>query len=210
MINLLALVLQLAILSPAFDIGDPRQSSTTPDGWYFRAVEPADYRFGIDTVTFHGGNRSGFMEYAVEPIVVHPKRGPAHFIGAFKAQGLRNRRVRITAYIKGRGIEGGAFVWCQIESRNRLNTYPLSEEPIVGTTEWLKQAAVVDISGSADIFAIGVSLNGRGALWIDDVKIHTVEKSTPASKEGHGLGQRLSLLGVQSIPEEPHNLDFEK
>jgi erythromycin esterase len=208
--NSLLLLLQLTALFPVFDLEDPRHSPVAPDGWYFWAFEPADYWYGVDTVTFHGGKRSGLLEYAVEPMVVHPRRGPAHFFAAFDAQAFRNRRVKITAYIRGRGLESGAFAWCHLEQRNRQMAYPISSEPIVGTTDWLKQTAVIDIAGTVDIIAIGVSLEGRGVLWLDDVQVETVEKSTPTTKEGAGLSQRVSLLGVRSIPDGPHNLDFEK
>jgi hypothetical protein len=204
------LLFQLFLALPLAGGSNSHEAFTAPLGWTFAAFERPDYRYGCDSITYHAGKRSGFFQYAVDPMVVHPRRGPAAFFQAFKAGQFKGKRIRVTAYVKAAGNHGGAFLWRNLEERHRLSAYAFPGEPISANTDWERHVIVIEVPPTTEAIVFGVTLSGRGTIWVDDVAIDTVQDGPVTGALGHGLPTRAGEAGVKTYLEMPTNLDFEK
>ena len=178
-----------------------------PAGW---GGGGKDYEFGVDRTVKHGGKASGSIKStATEPLWY------ASLTQAFKADDFRGQRLRMTAYVKSKDVEGSAGLWMRIEGIDGKGNYSLSLDhmggrPIKGTNDWKQYEVVLDVpkEGSAQIF-FGVLLAGKGQVWVDDFKFEVVDKTvetTGRAREPVKMKHELS----KGLPNEPKNLDFEQ
>jgi hypothetical protein len=190
----------------------PDTQQATPVGWFFRAEVPEDYKVGIDHNTVHSGKGSGFIQYTVHPMVVHPRRGPSYLLQAFKAGEYRGHRLRVTAYAKGEKLSEGSFLWVQLDGGPRVQRQGLAmaPAPMERTTDWSKYECVLDVPSSMSVVVVGVGLAGRGTIWVDDVRIEVVGRDV-ATVGVQGKGPwSLKEFKLGEPADAPMNLDFEQ
>jgi hypothetical protein len=77
----------------------------------------------------------------------------------------------------------------------------MANRSIRGTTDWNQYAIVLDVTQLADEISFGVTLEGGGAVWIDDVSLEEVDSSVPVTD---------LQKPKQPWPLVPRNLDFER
>ena len=66
---------------------------------------------------------------------------------------------------------------------------------IKGTTDWRRYDVVIDVAADATQIMIGLLLDGKGSLWLDEPSFEIVGQDVP-----------LTALGM---PRSPQNLGFE-
>ncbi|HTY58569.1 MAG TPA: hypothetical protein VMF59_07105 [Bacteroidota bacterium] len=208
-LSVVVVVLQLiaAIWSGFQESGDTHKSSIR--GWTLRAFALADYEIGIDHRTVHSGMGSGFVEYTVDPMVIHPRRGPAYLLQAFKAGKFAGKRVRLTAFLKSERAGRDPFLWMHWEGGASPGSYGLTPAKNADSSGWVRQECVVDIPQSATVIAMGASMGWRGTIWLDDFMIEIVGDEVPLSGEpGQGIFS-LKLMYLETIADVPVNPGFE-
>ena len=96
------------------------------------------------------------------------------------------RRVRVSAYIKSDDVVGSAGVIASasqmgqaVARSNRRDLQP----PVRGTLDWMRYSAELTVPAGADTLEMGVLLQGRGKVWIDDLKIEPI--TLPPSATAH-------------------------
>ena len=46
--------------------------------------------------------------------------------------------------------------------------------PLRGTMDWQKYEAIADVPAEADVIYPGITMNGAGKIWVDEVKVEVV------------------------------------
>jgi len=126
---------------------------------------------------------------------------------AFRADGYRGKRLRMTAYVKTDGVERNTGLWMRIDGKEKtgLAFDNMMGRPIKGTTDWKKYEVVLDVP---DEIFFGLLVAGKGRGWVDDIAFEVVDKNVPTT----GLEiQPMDREGelTKDLPKEPKNLDFE-
>jgi hypothetical protein len=167
-----------------------------PRGWGLWGSHPEDYVVGTDSSIAHSGARSGFIASLISP------RGFATLMQTFKAERFRNKRVRMSAYVKTADVEQWSGLWMRVDGPDEttLAFDNMQDRPISGTIDWRLYHVVLDIAKEAEDIAFGILLSGPGRAWIDDVQFEVV------SNEVAPTGSRPEPYVV---PEAPINLDFD-
>jgi hypothetical protein len=161
-------------------------------GWWSDDASQ-DYEIGIDPMTAHAGQASGF----VQSITPEPK-GNGVLAQTLKADEYRGRRVRLSVYAKSAGVEGWADFWVHVlgpEDRTLRSDSRLA----LGTTDWKRLEIVLDVAEDGVTLEYGISLEGKGRVWIDDAHIEVVGLDVPTT----GFGNYVRG------PTRPRDLDFE-
>jgi RNA polymerase sigma factor (sigma-70 family) len=178
-----------------------------PAGW---GGGGEDYEIRVDRTVKHGGKASG----SVKSIATRPTWYGA-LTQAIKADDFRGRRLRMTAYVKSRDVEGSAGLWMRIEGIDAKGNYSLSDDymgsrPIKGTSDWKQYEVVLDVpqEGFAQI-CFGALLAGKGQVWVDDFKLEAVDKAVQTTGTAHQPVKGKHEL-AQKLPKKPRNLDFEQ
>lgn len=99
----------------------------------------------------------------------------------FKAKHYIGKRVRMTGFVKARGVTGWGGLWMRIDNitANVIKLDNMQNRAITGD--------------------IGMLLYGAGELWIDNLAFEVVEKNIPTTD-----------VDISSaLPEKPNNLSFE-
>ena len=107
----------------------------------------------------------------------------------FKADDYRGKRVRLSGYVRPKGISDWAGVWMRVDGPPMPGTQmpePLAfdnmqDRPIKGTGDWRQCNVVLDVPEKAQEIAFGILLTGAGEVWMDDLKFEVVGKATPTT-----------------------------
>jgi hypothetical protein len=101
----------------------------------------------------------------------------------FRADGTndyRGQRIRVSGYVKAEGIEGWAALWVRVDgSRHQVSYFDRRQDGVfaivVGTTDWEWREIVLDVPEDGRSIALGISLEGTGQVWLDDVQFEVVD-----------------------------------
>ena len=133
------------------------------------------------------------------------KAGFAGIMQSFGAQAYRGKRLRYSASIKttdvsGEGNPGGGVLWMRVdEPGGKVVAFDnMLNRSVKGTTEWARYQVVLDVSQAAEGVALGTFLQGRGQLWISDIKLDVVGTEVPVTDIIKG--------GTPPLPSGPANL----
>jgi hypothetical protein len=95
------------------------------------------------------------------------------------------RRVRISGYVRTAQVDGWAGLWMRVDGspKTTLAFDNMQSRPITGTSDWAKYEVVLDVASNATQLSYGVLLSSAGTVWLDGVKLETVDTSVPVT--GH-------------------------
>jgi hypothetical protein len=96
-------------------------------------------------------------------------------------------------------LTGWAGLWMRVDgqrSRPSLAFDNMQDRPVRGSTDWKRYEVVLDVADEATGVALGILLDGTGAVWMSDVKVETVDKTVATTG------------GANRLHDEPVNLDF--
>ncbi|MFJ3390810.1 helix-turn-helix transcriptional regulator [Lysinibacillus sp. NPDC086135] len=167
-------------------------------GWFMSGSHPYNYEIGIDQETVHQGKASGYLKSKTV-------RDPDEFatmMQQFKANEFRNKRVKLSGFIKTENVKQFAGLWMRVDnaSEDILQFDNMSDRPIIGTNSWNRYSIVLDVPENSAIISFGILLTGKGEVWLDGLSFEVVDNDIPTTHihfENHLL-------------EEPTNLSFEE
>lgn len=168
-----------------------------PRGWYISGNNPDDYQIGLDRNVAHSGNASG----SIKSKTSRPE-GNVTLMQAFKGKDYCGKRLRLSGYVKTKGVEYFAGLWMRIDDKQgqTLSFDNMEDRPIRKTTEWKQYDVVLDVPEETDNIAFGILLEGPGQVWVDDFQFEIVGEDVPTTD--------MKVIEAP-IPETPTNLDFE-
>lgn len=163
-----------------------------PFGWLPAGSSPQDYNFTLDTNTFHSEKSSGLLQSS--------KENPSGFgtlMQNFAADNYRGKRIKFSAFVKTKDVEGWAGLWMKVEGagQDSLGFDNMKNRAITGTTDWKEYEIILDIPSDSKIIAIGILLSGKGSVWIDDCKFEEALDKEVTNME-------------KPLPTAPVNLNF--
>ena len=108
------------------------------------------------------------------------------FVGVmqnFAATKYRGQRVRFSGLVKSENIDGYGGLWMRVDDIDKPGASfdNMNQRPIKGTTEWTPYAVVLDASDKAQGIFFGFLLNGKGQLWISNLRFEVVGTDVPVT-----------------------------
>jgi len=92
-------------------------------------------------------------------------------------------RIRVTAWIKSSGVTGGSgfqIITFAPGDKKLTDEGQRGHRPIIGTHDWKQYTAVADVPPQTTSILCGLTMNGRGKLWIDEDSIQVdLAEDTP-------------------------------
>lgn len=171
-------------------------SDHPPTKWFKTGSHPDDYTVGIDRKTFYRGSASAYISARADP------KGFATLMQHAKADLYQDKRVRLSAYVKTKGVGGRVGLWMRIDGKGRREMLAfdnMDSRRISGTTDWTRYDIVLDVSKAADTLNYGILLAGSGTAWIDQIRFEVVGDEVPVT----------DTVPHASLCASPANLDFE-
>jgi len=141
---------------------------------------------------------------------------PASMVQITSAEPYRGKRVRYSAQVRTRKIapEFRASLWLRAQDINGLVVafQDMNGRMIAGNSEWSEQSIVLDMPQDASVMLYGIFGVNEGTLWIDDVRISTVDQTVALTAAAWSVGNGVINLAIDPNRAllAPANLDFEE
>lgn len=165
-------------------------------GWLISGNNFEKYDVEMDVTQFHSGSKSAKLSrknslYTEDFVTVMQQ---------VSAKKYKNQRIRVSAYLKSKDIDGWGGIWFRIDGRDyeQLRFDNMQNRPITGTNDWNYYSSVLDVDKEAEVLNFGFLLQGEGELWADDFCLEQVSKDVPTT----------DFESEESYPEIPQNLSF--
>lgn len=167
-------------------------------GWFISGSHPYNYEIGIDQKNVHQGKSSGYLKSKT----VQATDEFATMMQQFKANEFRNKRVKLSGFVKTENVKQFSGLWMRVDSASEdsLQFDNMSDRPISGTNSSNRYSIVLDVPENSAIISFGILLTGKGEVWLDGLSFEVVDNDTPSTH----IGFDNHLL------EEPTNLSFEE
>jgi hypothetical protein len=201
----------------------PEERFVSPiKGWSVSEETLQDYEAGIDRSVTHGDRASAYVrskssDMKAKAIVLRQ---------AVRSDLFRGQRVRLSGYVRGNVVEGWAGLWMRVDGQQgiRLSLDNMKNRPIRGSTGWMKYEVVLDVPEDSVAICFGLLLAGEGQVWMDDLKVETVDHQTVTTElfrrseprpDDEESGRRRAAYTkrlneeLKAMPSKPVNLDFE-
>lgn len=144
-----------------------------PQGWSLSGSNAAEYTAGICAAERWAGQASGVLMSTGFNVV-----GGAHLTRTVDASAYRGQRVRLTARIKTDRVQTGAGFWL-----TATGTAPVDQPmTVAGTTDWQPISVNLDVPMTAQQVSFGLTLQGRGRVFLSGVQIEVVPQDTVAQR----------------------------
>jgi len=153
-----------------------------PPGWIVAGKSPELYKAGVDQTQTITGKGSKYMHS-----ISKENSSWGTLMQMFSAEQYRGKRVRLQARVKTKDVSQWAGLWMRVDGPGGITAfYNSQDKPIKGSTDWQLRSVVLDVAPDAKAIALGVIDAGSGEVWMDDVKLEVVDKTTPV--DGTPLG----------------------
>ncbi|MBN1210093.1 MAG: AraC family transcriptional regulator [Myxococcaceae bacterium] len=150
-----------------------------PVGWFVTQSAPNLYEAGVDTNSPCEGIRSAFLRSRTET-----PNGYGTFMQAFGAQDFRGKRLRFSAAVRVKDVDGWAGLWMRVEGadpKQPLGFDNMQSRSLVGTLGCKRFDVVLDVPVEATTVMAGLLLSGTGEAWLDGVRFEVVDRSVPVT-----------------------------
>lgn len=109
------------------------------------------------------------------------------FVGvmqSFGAERYRGQRIRFSAQIKSEGVESWGGIWMRVDDVDKPGAAfdNMSDRAVKGTVDWTPYSIVLDTSDKASGIFFGTLMEGKGQLWISDLRFEVVDKNVPVTQ----------------------------
>ncbi|PXX45040.1 transcriptional regulator [Undibacterium pigrum] len=147
--------------------------------WVLAGETPKSYQIGIDRNQTISGKGSKFIRYESGE-----EKSWGTLMQMIGAEQYRNKRLRFQARVKTKDVDNWAGLWMRVDTPSRDDSpfYNSEDKPIKGTTDWQLRSVVLDVPADAKAIAFGVIDEGKGQVWLDDLKLEVVSKDVPVDK----------------------------
>lgn len=178
---------------------EQRERGPTLEGWFVTGpgddnpdFELTDYEGGLEPEMRHKGKACAYVRSIVEE-----PRSHAVVMQSIHSQKYHGKRIRFSAELRcTEGVEDSGL-WLRVVPFNRDWSYAAGY--FDATPEWQRGEIVVEVDPRSTSIMFGVSLHGRGKVWMSDANFEIVDRSVPLTAE--------TIKDWQ--PPEPVNLSFE-
>lgn len=135
--------------------------------------------FTIDSKVSYHGNKSLKVKNT-KNVKNHYPANMCHFIDGVKA----GQKIKLSGYIKTEKTDSdslGLFI-SYSNTKNKVFKLLKSSE-LIGTNDWKKYMLELDVNTDTDNLTIGVSLHGKGTIWVDNLKLEIDNKEVKQLSE---------------------------
>ena len=154
----------IALKNPGFE--DPATARPCPVGWDCTMhADPKSFRFFHDEASPAAGRAS----LCIEPAGKEPWGIASQ--GVFDIAAIRGARVRFSALIRVDGVTGdgaGPYITARGASLARDSVL------VKGTQDWRRIGVEIEVPPGAPFIELGVTLEGRGRVCLDDALLEVV------------------------------------
>lgn len=152
---------------------------------------------------------------ACAALLAIPEADTSRFGAMFQlasARGFVGKRLELSGYIASHDASAGASLWLRADAGDgtTVGFENTMLRGIRGTQDWTYQNIVMDIPPEAATLMYGAVLNGRGALYVDDLQFRIVDESTPVTARPVPIRPLPSAGAGSQVSVVPRNLDFEQ
>lgn len=160
--------------------------------WFLAGSHPADYEYGVEPDERARRTRVAYLRArGADP------KGFGTLMQTIAADAVAGHRVRFSGTVRADGVTGWAGLWMRVDGipgSPMLAFDNMQSRPIAGSQAWARYEVVLDVPDSAVAVALGVLLNGPGALSLSSFQFETVSND-------------VAITTVRR-PIHPENLDF--
>lgn len=171
-------MLSLFFIGAAFFASETRAGNlpdSIPKGWRSDSINSRDVVIGTDTVVKRSGKASGFIRR--DPT---PSYGTGTIMQTIAADAYRNKRVRLTVYIKSKEVES-ALLHMRVDGPDTTVAFGNTMANIItDTRDWTLYQITLDVPEESRNIIISAALIGQGIFWMDDCKLEIVDRSIPS------------------------------
>ena len=180
-----------------------------PQGWFVQRKDPSFFVGLKELKTGAGVETVACIRNTSNEIEAD---GFGTLLQSIEATHLAGKRIRLTAKVKGNGIEVGGGLWLRVDAGWDLAVcYDyMDDRKITGTTDWTEYQCVVDVPEDSDNIYFGALLVGRGEMFVKDFALDMVTSKTPTTGDRGSLEDRAKAKwpNRKEINSEPLNLDL--
>lgn len=207
------------------------QTTQTPKGWSRTGGHRENYFLTTDNKERHGGRASATL---ISKNVASDE-GYGSMKQEIRADDYRGKRLRYSGFLKTEILDKHAALWMRVEGEGgKILTFDnMESRAIKGTTKWKKYEIVLDVPVEAQHIALGALFEGKGQIWVDDLKLEVVGQDVASTdmnaspevkqemdeedkeyrlthKEEFDKAVRQAKERLQTMPTRPVNFDFER
>lgn len=193
----------LGLASTAF----AQDANPVPPGWALAGSNPAHYLVVVDHPDTGAGGASASLA---------SRSGQADGFGTLmqqiEADEYRGKHVRFTARIKTRDVDGRATLWLRVDGPGNVEVLDNMTAPkryLQGDNEWVENSLVLDVPDGAVAISYGVGLHGNGKVWLDEVKLESVDQNIPVTTTLLPFEGTKGLAPAERLLPTPTNLGFD-
>lgn len=171
-----------------------------PVGWYVTESAPKRYEAGVDTSAPCEGARSAYLR-SLTP----DENGYGTFMQAFGAQDFRGKRLRFSAAVRTKNVDGWAGLWMRVEGpdpKQPLAFDNMQSRALVGSQGCKRYDVVLDVPKEATTIMAGLIMSGTGQAWLDGVSFTVVDASVPVT-DLLGARPMVASSGPAGLDDEP-------
>ena len=177
-------------------------SYLSPKGWHSAGSSEQKYDMGTIRYGGHDSKSCGTI-----------KSTKSHYFNddygllmqTFSAKKYLGKRLRMTGFMKTRGVEDWAGFMLRVDkegSKNALAFDNMSDRKITGTSNWKEYRVELEVPENATRIAFGALINGAGQIWFDDIQFEIIGSASSVITDSSAIDPAL--------PKDPQNLDFEQ
>ena len=154
----------IALKNPGFE--EPATARACPVGWDCTMHnDPTSFRFFLD----QSAPAAGRASLCIEPAGKEPWGIASQ--GVFDIAALRGARLRFSAAIRVEAVTGdGAGPFISAQGASLARDFVL----VKGTQGWRRIAVEIEVPAGAPFIELGVTLEGRGRVCLDDALLEVV------------------------------------
>jgi hypothetical protein len=197
---------------------EPRSSSlpeqdplfAIPRNWDLRGSAARNYELRSDRRAF-AGNYSAVLSSHTKDIQPNLTGSAVQAIVATPYAGTRLEFSASLMSDEPRGETGSIWVYVTDPARVVIAYQAARTGPSQVPGQWQRYRVVLDVPWHAEVIAYGFSLQGKGKLWADDIKLTPVDTNVPITgrENNHQLGVIAQAVSLDGALANPNNLDFE-
>jgi hypothetical protein len=151
--------------------------------WFLAGLKPQDYSWSNEESD--AGQRVIALQHRTIPV----KKGFGTLMQNFNAEKYCGKRVRFSATVSSESVREWAGLWMRVDPARGVGPYPeplafdnMGTRPIVGTTGRRHYAVVLDVPPAARQIALGILLEGGGAVSMSNPELEVVGLDVPTTQ----------------------------
>jgi hypothetical protein len=146
--------------------------------WGIASTGPSWFELSTDGGTKYEGNASAVISstYGTE------RENASSYLSQLVATDIyKGKKVRFSAQIKTENVEDQAELWIGVRDLAGADMSPdtIGSDKGKGTVDWREYQAVINVPDDSLFFLMFVGLNGKGKMWVDDVRLEVVGDYVP-------------------------------